>query len=193
MQELSALVMDVRDNVVIAAYHEHAYCPPHKDQWARKHIHGLDPDLLKQHGFKCDDELFEDFHKWLTAFPKIQAYFANNPTKEKQALKLEIQDIGLPVWSERRKQRYHRIPNALKEDGDYLFMEHDVCCHPDFHSKFQYTPVTKPYSENQIAKASETYHCSLSDVTELFLFYRDHYPVNQCFACSYLGMSSFHH
>ena len=193
VQELSALAMDVRDNVVIAAYHEYAYCPPHKDRWARRHIHGLDPDLLKKHGFSHEDDLFEDFRKWLTSFPKIQTIYANNPTKERRALKLDILDIGLPVWAERRLGSYHRVPNALKEDGDYLFMELEVCCHPDFHSLFEYTPMTDPSNINQVAKASGIYHCALCDVAELFLFYRMLNPDRECNACTFSGMKRFHH
>ena len=97
------------------------------------------------------------------------------------------------MWSERKKERYHRIPNALKEDGDYLFMELDVCCYPEFHRLFEYTPLTNPHSDNQIAKATETYHCSLCDVAELFLFYRQHNPVYECTACAFSGMKRFHH
>ena len=181
VQEFSALAMDTRDNVVIAAYHRYAYCPPDKDKWARKHIHGLEPKLLKEFGFSCENELFEDVNIWLSTFPNIETIYANNPLKERRFLKLPIQDIGLPIWSERIGNPYHRIPNNLKNDGDYLFMELNVYCDPDFHGQFSHHLITNPNNVNHMAKASETYHCSLCDVTELFLFYREHSAHRACF------------
>ena len=175
VQELSAVAMDMSDKVAIDIYHKYAYCPPHKDKWARRHIHGLDPFLLKEYGFRCEDELLEDFRKWLSQFPNINTMYANNPTKEKSYLKMDIKDIGLPVWSERVKHRYHKIPNALKEDNDCIFMQLGVYCHLDIHSKFCYSPPPLTDSANHLAKANSSFHCSLCDVSELYLYYRQEY------------------
>ena len=56
IQELSALVMDISKCCIIAVYHEHAYCPPNIDRWARYHVHGLNPSLLKRIGFVNEEK-----------------------------------------------------------------------------------------------------------------------------------------
>ena len=82
VQELSALMMDITQRRVIAAYHKHAYCSPTIDRWARYHIHGLDPSILKDIGFTCEDQLISDFKIWYQTFSQIESIYGNNPAKE---------------------------------------------------------------------------------------------------------------
>ena len=81
-------------------------------------------------------------------------------------------DIGLPVWSERVKRPYHIIPNRLKEDNEVLFMDINVVCDTRYHNSFSSPPHWKRNTPCQVAKSKCSFHCSLADVSEMYLFYR---------------------
>ena len=83
VQELSAIAMNNWTYQIVSVYHQHANCNPNVDQWARKHIHGLNLKYLQDYGFSCESALLIDFKRWLAAFNVIRI-FCNNPGKEKK-------------------------------------------------------------------------------------------------------------
>ena len=170
VQELSALMMDIKQECIIAAYHRHAYCSPTMDRWCRSNIHGLDPDVLKEIGFPNEDELFNDFKIWFQKFTHVEKAYANNPRKETRFLSIPVTDIELPVWSERVKFMYHNIPNRFKEDNQSLFMNINIICNTKYHGLFSPSRV-RCRTPCQVAKSKASHHCSLADVSELFLYY----------------------
>lgn len=172
VQELSALAMSTTDCVVINGYHNYAYCSINEDKWSRNHVHGLDPHMLQEYGFSNEQDLIKNFLVWYHSFPNIVKTFSNDPSKEAKLLHIEIEDIRLPVWSERIKHRYHKLPNSFKEDSDCIFMELDLCCDREMHRLYSKPLNVKFNTLCQRARWNAGYHCSLADVCEMFLFYR---------------------
>ena len=167
IQELSAIAMSPSKNTIVNIYHNFGFCSSDTDVWARKHIHGLDPEILIDIAFPNESLLIKDFKTWLSQFHVINAY-GNNTFRESCKLNLSITDIGLPLWSERVKHNYHKIPNQYK-----LYNEpfNFLACDSERHRLYVRPNVSLCRTLCQKAKALHGWHCSLADVFELYLFY----------------------
>lgn len=175
VQELSCIAMNYETQNVIRVYHNFAYCPKYLDKWARRHIHGLDTSVFSSIAFENEDALCKDFKEWTSSFSNIVEMYANCPRKENTLLGLDIKDIGLPVWSERVKHKYHNVPNMLKERNESFFMGFDECCHSMYHRLYRPSYKVFLHTPCQIAKWQSGYHCSLADSFELFLYYCENF------------------
>ena len=122
--------------------------------------------LLKV-GFKDEKTLIEDFKRWLDQFLVVIMY-ANDPNRELVKLNLRIVDIGLPKWTERIKHSYHQIPLNYKM-SDKRFCH--IRCNERIHSEYVYKYFSDCVTDTERAKAAHGFHCSLSDVHELLLYY----------------------
>ena len=168
MQELSGVAMCMVNKNVVDVFHNYAYCPWDQDGWSRKHIHGLNPDLLVDSAYANEHLLIDAFLTWLSKF-NVFIIYANNPRSESIKLGLTICDIGLPDWAERVKHDYHTIPHFYKMNNEDYDL--NISCHDIMHSCYETTPIYSHMTPNQIAKAKHGWHCSLADAFELYLFY----------------------
>lgn len=168
IQELSALVVSGKN--IVNSYHNYAWCPPNKDIWSRKNIHGLNPNFLYHNGFPNETILIQDFRKWLSLF-NVDKIYVNGFSKHEQIkLDVSIIDIGLPEWSERIKHDYHNIPNSCKKLN-----------HSEAHNCYVSSGnISKCNTPSQQAKISHGWHCSLMDVYELYLFYLESLSFVKC-------------
>jgi hypothetical protein len=162
VQELSAIAMNNWTYQIVSVYHQHANCDPNVDQWARKHIHGLNLKYLQDYGFSCESALLIDFKRWLAAFNVIRI-FCNNPGKERKVFpNLIIDDILLPPWDSRVNQHYHEVTKRFK---DLCVPILSVRCSSYVHNQCFFPPYLNT------AKVLYGYHCSLYDSYQLYLFY----------------------
>ena len=157
---------------VVEVYHSYAYCPLDQDEWARKHVHGLNPFHLIDIGFPNENELIADFKRWLTNYNVCHIY-ANGARTEAMKLDLAVCDICLPSWVERVQHDYHRIPNFYKCHNECFVT--GVSCDEAIHGCYERPRITNSMSATQIAKAQHGWHCSLYDAYELYFFYCKHY------------------
>ena len=157
---------------VVEVYHGYAYCALEQDEWARTHVHGLDPFLLIDIGFPTECELINDFKRWIANYNVCHIY-ANGARTEARKLGLAVCDICLPPWAERVRHDYHRIPNFYKLHNECF--ESRISCHESIHGYHVRSSVTQGMSDTQIAKVQHGWHCSLYEVYELYFFYREHY------------------
>ena len=115
VQEFSAIAMDNSTYQIISVYHKHVDCDFKADRWSRKHLHGLNRNYLRAHGFEDVGELVFDFERWFKSFDVVCMY-ANAPDKERQLLPgRTIHDLLLLPWQERVRKHYHVIANLFKE------------------------------------------------------------------------------
>ena len=164
-QELSAIHMNALTRQIVDVYHAHAYSHQN-DWWSRLHIHGLNTKFLARHGFPDEETLIQDFKRWLADKDVLNIY-ANNPTREVQALNMTIMDVGLPPWAERIYQAYHQMAVTYKQE--FVPILDKRCCH-EAHDMFKRYPI-KRLSETEIAKRDYGFHCALYDAYELYLCY----------------------
>ena len=164
-QELSAIAMNAESRQVIDTYHAYAYT--HKpDEWSRCHVHGLNPNFLKENGFSDESALVKDFKCWLRG-KDILVTYANNPIKEIKLLNLPIKDMALPQWSERAAHFGYQTALAFKKKHVPVF---NKICPQGAHSNFSSYPVYRnTYTEH--VKKDFGHHCSLYDAFSLYLFY----------------------
>lgn len=165
VQELSAIQMNAGTRQIVDVYHAHAEAQT-SDIWSRRHIHGLNTIFLKRCGFRNENILFHDFHKWLRG-KDVLAMFANNPRKESLALKLNIKDMNIPSWSQRAHLSSHEV--ALRYKNEFIPILDTRCC-AEAHSAFESYPLLKT-NDSEIAKRNFGFHCSLYDAYELYLCY----------------------
>ena len=99
VQELSAIRMNAHTKQIVDVYHAHAFSHQN-DLWARLHIHGLEFNFLKTHGFRDKETVIQDFRRCLV-HKDIVSLYANDPSKESNVLNMVMIDIGLPPWTDR--------------------------------------------------------------------------------------------
>lgn len=168
IQELSALEMNFKTKEIVDVFHGHAFtCEA--DSFSRKHIHGLDPAILKQNGYENLSQLIKAFHSWRRHKHSIIVY-GNDPGKECKQLKMYISDIGLDIWMMRDFKPYHEVALTFKKHSIPICGRQ--CC-KEVHSKYQGVNV-RPYNMGDAAKERHGYHCSLYDCFELYLFHVSH-------------------
>ena len=169
-QELSAIVMSVADRHIVDIYHAHAQttCP---DDWARRHVHGLNKLYLEQHGFSNEEALIADFRKWLRG-RDVLCMYANNPIKERSLFKnLVIYDIQFPRWQERVSLASHQTAYHFKRlSTPITSLTGFKSCSKDTHDEFKFVPTPRE-SPTELAKRDFGYHCALYDCYALYLFY----------------------
>ena len=150
---------DIRD-----IFHAFAYATD--DFYARRNIHGLNVEYLKEHGFKCEADLLSAFKVWLS-YKDVSLSFANDPKKESKFLELSVIDIGLPPWLEREKCAEHKIAFNFKRHETSVgqkFCTHKI--HSDYHPHCLPSNAT----DSLISRRKWGHHCSLYDAYEIYLF-----------------------
>ena len=165
VQELSAIQMNAWTKQIVEVYHGHAFSHQ-SDLWARLHIHGLNLKFLKEHGFRDEETLIQDFKRWLVGKDVVSLY-ANDPSKESVVLNIPILNMGLPPWADRIYQPYHQM--ALSYKREYVPILDKRCCF-EAHAAFKRYSM-KRLNETEIAKRDHGFHCSLYDAYELYLSY----------------------
>ena len=165
IQELSALEMDFNTREIIDVFHGYAYTTEN-DSFARKHIHGLNTDFLLQNGYENMSSLITAFKVWLRE-RKHFMFYANDPGKEMQVLKMYMTDIGLDKWINRIHKPYHHVAFYFKKRNIPILSKH--CC-AEAHSSYQNAYV-RPFNKSDIAREQSGYHCSLYDCYEMYLCY----------------------
>lgn len=180
VQEFSAILVDVTKKKIVDVFHHFVCYPVNKhsqiiidrDDFARRHIHGLNLNFLSIHGLKTEGDLVSSFKTWLSCHSPIDAIYAHAPHKEKQLLSLTVPilDVGLKVWAERDVLNSHRVALAWKLN---CLDVNDVSCCKDAHSSFKnWKPKNvKVLSLGDLAKMKFSYHCSLYDCVECFLYF----------------------
>ena len=166
-QELSCILLSPTEKRIVAVYHKFAVCPPYVDEWARLHVHGLDPIYLLEHGFPNEALLIDDFEQWLAPYDVICMY-ANNPQHEDMKLKRRVLDIALPKWVDRFHLISHQIPLMYKL---YSVPFQGIVCDHHIHREYRHEFIRRCRTPIKKVKALHGYHCSLADVHELCLFY----------------------
>ena len=63
IQELSALEMNFKSKEIVDVFHGHAFTTE-LDSFSRRHVHGLNPVLLKKTGYENTYKLLKAFHSW---------------------------------------------------------------------------------------------------------------------------------
>ena len=164
-QELSAISMNINTRQITDVYHAYAYTDQ-PDEWSRCHIHGLNQTFLKENGFSDESTLVSDFKRWIQS-KDVLATFANNPMKEIEILKLPVQDIGLPQWTDRFQLTSYQTALAFKRKRVPVF---NATCNSNAHNKFRYFPVYRN-TQTELIKKDFGHHCSLYDVFSLYLHY----------------------
>ena len=155
----------------MAVYHQHAVCPPYVDEWARLHLHGLNPMYLLKHGFKDEDLLISDFKQWLQQFDVLDVY-ANDPNRELTKLTMTVNDIYLPKWMDRYREDYHQIPQLYKTSGLPFY---GITCDHHIHTEYVHQFSRRCRTPTAKVKALHGFHCSLADAHELCLYYIKNY------------------
>ena len=170
-QELSCVMLSLKEKRIVAVYHQYAACPPFEDEWARLHLHGLNPRFLMKHGFPDEASLVTDFKVWLQPFEVI-GFFANDPQRELDKLNIKIHDIHLPKWVERYDCEYHHIPQLYKMSNKPF---HGIVCNNEVHCDYVYQFIRRCRTPSAKVKALHGFHCSLADAHELCLYYMKMY------------------
>ena len=166
-QELSALLVDDTWSVV-ETYHGFARCGAHEDVFCRRHLHGLNLEVLRTNGFDNEKDLLEHFSGWLERFP-VRKIYANDPRKERELFPhLTVEDVGLPNWTVRASLPAYQIALSAKN------AEMKICggkCRKWAHSSFQCAVNARKNnpSDVDIIKRHHGYHCSFYD--SLMIFY----------------------
>ena len=170
IQELAAIEVNCKTYSILDVFHAFAYTEV-DDSFARKHIHGLNIDYLKEEGFPSEAELIDAFQKWLANKPDVKI-LANGAHKERQALGVPIHEFSLVPWAERVKCSAHRYALEMKDKNRSILCKHKsaVKCSDLAHSSF----VSAAHSKNALttlAKVNHGYHCALYDVIELYFVF----------------------
>lgn len=169
-KELSAIAMSVAHRHILDIYHAHAQSNS-SDDWAQRHVHGLSPSYLNEHGFPDQSSLVKDFKKWL-ADKNVLFIWANAPNKERELLNtMNIGDIKFPPWIERTKLMSHQMARHFKDQSAPITsVARFASCPKIAHNSFQCVPLLS-HSPTEYAKREYGYHCSLYDVFALYLHY----------------------
>ena len=172
VQEFSAIYVDFETGVIEDVFHHHVHYPfkCDYDYFARQHVHGLDRNFLSLYGLRSEQELLNLFHEWLKSHP-FQAIYAHAPAKEVNFLSLPVKDVCLKPWKDRIQCQSHQIALSMKL---YKVPVCGVTCAA--HSLVCWKPkkILSPNASDR-AKMEFSYHCSLYDCIEcfLFLFYKN--------------------
>ena len=167
VQELSAIYVNDSTCTIEDCFHHYAHYPYSIDYdiFARRHVHGLHFEFLRQQELLTLCEVIDLFKIWLKFYPTDKIY-AHGPAKEKQLLALEINDACLKPWAERVHMQSHQVALNMK------LKKKPVCgiiC--SAHSQFVNWKPKNVYSPSvtDIAKMHFQHHCSLYDCMEIFL------------------------
>ena len=168
VQELSGVAINARTKAFEGVFHEYAdFCA--SDNFARRHIHGLNRLFLNKHSVGSETILFDRFRKWLNKF-NIKAIYANDPQKEQAILNRPVLNFPLHIWVERRNKRYHRQAITCKNIS--FKINGRTFCPKEAHSDYVCTPHHRN-PEIKAAKKEHGYHCSLYDTMELVMAFRE--------------------
>ena len=162
MQEIAALEVNRHSHAIVDAFHGFAQTEK-CDKFARKHVHGLSRNYISIHGRSSEADLIKTFKSWLS-FKFCVAIYANNACKERELLKIEINDLTLAPWAERKDRASHKIANRFKKLAIPIV---GYRCPPVAHSYFVSPPISSNPTTN-IAKSEHGYHCALYDCLELY-------------------------
>ena len=169
VQEFSALYVNHDTCEILDVFHCHVKYPYNHDyDWkARRCVHGLNLDFLKDHGVSDVEELKVSFFKWLESHP-YQAMYAHAPTKEIDLLNLPIRNVSLKQWKDRTSLMSHRLAISLKKN---LVPICKITC--TAHSSFQcWEPKRRfAWTVTDCAKMNFSHHCSLYDCIECYFFH----------------------
>ena len=165
IQELSALEMDFETREIVDVFHGHAHTTE-SDSFARKHIHGLNTKFLLREGYENSAGLIAAFRDWLREKNHFMCY-GNDPTKEKEELKLYVVDIGLDQWIYRIHKPYHQVAFHFKRHNIPILSKR--CC-AEAHSSYKKAHV-RPSNRSDAAKEQYGHHCSLYDCYSMYLCY----------------------
>ena len=133
------------------------------DKFARKHVHGLSRHYISMYGRSSEADLIEVFKRWLR-LKHCVAIYANNADKERKLLNIEIKDLNLAPWADRKNCASHQIANRFKKLAIPIV---GYRCPPIAHSYFVSPPISSNPATN-IAKSEHGYHCALYDCLELY-------------------------
>jgi len=168
VQEFSAIYVHRESGEIIDTFHRYVNYSSEidHDKFARRHVHGLCRNYLQQYGLRDESELKLLFEQWLKSHP-FSVIFANAPQREQSFLSLNICDVRLKPWKERVNCVSHKVALYMKKN------EIPVCettCHA--HKCFIGWRPKKcnVLSETDAAKIPFSFHCSLYDCIESFLF-----------------------
>ena len=107
LQEMAAVEVNIYTHEIVDVFHGYANTEQ-ADTFARQHIHGLNKAYVKEHGFSSEERLVAVFKNWIAQKPII-AYYANAPLKEIKTLGLNILDLKLAPWAERKNRASHQL------------------------------------------------------------------------------------
>ena len=109
VQELSAIYCDTETAVIKDVFHHHVYYPHSRDfdNYARRHIHGLNFVKLRQKDLLNEKEVLALFSLWLKTHP-FDVIYAHAPAKEQTLLNVNIKDACLKPWCERVNMPSHQ-------------------------------------------------------------------------------------
>ena len=168
-QELCAIAVDIKDLSIVDIYHKFAYA--RGDMWARRNIHGLNPNFLYTFGFRNASLLLEDFMNWKSNYDIVNV-FENCPNSMSYHFFDNITDLRLPLWTVRVYENYNIIARRLKEFNGSVF--HDTYCTGHVHSFYKpYLTFNRCRNLTERVKLQHGYHCALYDTYELYLFYKN--------------------
>ena len=162
IQELAAIEINRKTFEIEDVFHAFAFTKE-DDSFARKHVHGLSKNYLKQEGFCSETSLLAKFRKWLVHKPNVRI-FCNDAQKESKILGIKLNEFKLLPWVERRNAVSHKVANRFKKLSIPILGRK---CTPSAHACF----VSAPFCANPLnflAKTEHHYHCALYDVLELF-------------------------
>ena len=163
VEEFAAIEVNRQTREIIDVFHGYAITNT-KDDFSRRHIHGLNPTCVKaQVPFPSEATLIAVFNIWIARKPCVE-FYANDSLRESLVLKLDIKDFRLKPWAERKDRQSHIIARKCKERATPVLGR---SCPPEVHSSF----TNAPHSRNSAtfeAKAEHGYHCALYDVLELY-------------------------
>lgn len=165
VQELAAIEVDINTLEIVDSYHAFAKSAT-DDTFARCYVHGLNPILLDDEGFTSENELISHFKTWLSKKPHV-AIFGHAPQRERKLLKLNIIDMFLDKWIERKDQPSHKISKVFK---DHMVSIAGKRCSHHAHSWYR-SPPAKTNVQTYMAKLEHGFHCALYDAYELYLCY----------------------
>ena len=162
--------MSVADRHIMDIYHAHAKSTV-SDDWARRHIHGLNRVFLEKSGFSNEEALVADFRKWLRG-RDVLCMYANSPAKEISLLSNHtIYDIHYPNWEDRISLVSHQTAYRFKHLSiPITSLAGYKSCTKEAHNEFTFVPTPRR-SPTELAKKDYGYHCALYDCYALYLFY----------------------
>ena len=162
IQELAAIEINRSTHAFVDVFHGFAYTEE-SDSFARRHVHGLNVDYLKEHGFPDEKSLLDVFKLWIAQKPYV-AIYANDSRKESEALNMRIFDFKLAPWNDRKTYASHQLAIRYKELCIPILTHH---CTPRAHSCFVRPPPSSNLSSLAV-KSRHGHHCALYDVLELY-------------------------